>query len=82
MQHFLHYQLIYFFMVMFALLLSILFVFYRIATVHRVYLSPQPQATCQSLPHCPQAPLASPPFMEMKVIALTAQAGQRLRQAL
>lgn len=58
------------------------FLYHRIATALRVFLSPQPQATCQSLPQCPQALLASPHFMEMKVIALAAQAGQRLHQAL
>lgn len=82
---FLHYQLVYFFFdKVCPSLVTFCFVFFyhRIATVYSVYLIPQPQATCQSLPHCPQAPLASPPFMEMKVIALTTQAGQRLRQAL
>lgn len=60
----------------------LLFLYHRIATALRVFLSPQPQATCQSLPQCPQVLLASPHFMEMKVIALAAQAGQRLHQAL
>lgn len=59
-----------------------LFLYHRIATALRVFLSPQPPATCQSLPQCPPALLASPPFMEMRAIALAAQAGQRLHQAL
>lgn len=59
-----------------------LFLYHRIATALRVFLSPQPPATCQSLPQCPPALLASPHFMEMRAIALAAQAGQRLHQAL
>lgn len=66
----------------FVIFFFFLFLYHRIATALRVFLSPQPQATCQSLPQCPQALLASPHFMEMKVIALAAQAGQRLHQAL
>lgn len=65
-----------------AFVLFFVFLYHRIATALRVFLSPQPQATCQSLPQCPQVLLASPHFMEMKVIALAAQAGQRLHQAL
>lgn len=66
----------------FVIFFFFVFLYHRIATALRVFLSPQPQATCQSLPQCPQALLASPHFMEMKVIALAAQAGQRLHQAL
>lgn len=79
-------DVLFLFLIKFALPLSyyffFLFLYHRIATALRVFLSPQPQATCQSLPQCPQALLASPHFMEMKVIALAAQAGQRLHQAL
>lgn len=59
-----------------------LFPYCRIATALRVFLSLRPQATCQSLPQCPPALPASPPFTETRVTALAAQDGPRLRQAL
>lgn len=68
--------------VCYTFVIFFLFLYHRIATALRVFLSLRPQATCRSPPQCPPALPASPPFTEMRVIALAAQAGPRRHRAL